>query len=267
MAVVTFGVFLVPHLFAEIKNPVSKLYVSDLKGEADLHTSDSVTSLTKKTVFNAEGATVMTNKKSNDAMAYSNGTGIYLDANTRIDVKKFVQEPFTPNRYDLDVEPSVSQTQADVPYGLVALCTSKLAAGSNMVYTTPQATLDIRGKKLVVEVNDNETRVSVLEGDVTVRTSNDSSGKLLHGGQEAIIRSNAAQNTSDIVSTGPIPDKRKQFLSDRASLACIAKQTVYFAAVDVKETNGETAEVIHIAEVIPTNKPTDFTVSPSQLSH
>jgi hypothetical protein len=265
MTVVMAGAFFAPcYLLAAPTNPVSKLYVSDLKGEADLNTADTITALTKKTVFNAEGTTVLTAKNSTDAMVYSNGTGIYLDPDTRLNVKKFVQEPFTPNRYDLDMEPSVSQTQASVSHGLVGLCTSKLSAGSSMVYNTPQAKLSIRGKKLVVEVNNYETRVSVLEGDVTVQSSDSDAGQVLHGGQEAIVRSDAANHTSSIVHVGQIPDDRKQFLDDRASMACIAKKTVYFEVVD-KNIDGNPTQEIQAAEVVPTNKPTDFTVSPSQL--
>jgi hypothetical protein len=135
-----------------------------------------------------------------------------------------------------------------------------------MIYTTPQATLDIRGKKLVIETSNYETRVSVLEGDVTVRASDGSAGQVLRGGQEAIVRSNAADQTSSIVHVGPIPDERKQFLSDRAAMACIAKRTVYFETVDRKNDAGENTQEIQASEVVPTNKPTDFTISPSQLS-
>jgi hypothetical protein len=267
MAVAMTGIFFGPHSFAALSNPASKLYVSNLKGQADLNTADAVTALTEKTVFNAEGSTVLTAKDSNDSMVYSNGSGIYLDADTRLEVKKFVQEPFTPNRSDLDMEPSVSQTLAYLSHGLIGLCTSKLAAGSNMVYTTPQATLDIRGKKLVIETSNYETRVSVLEGDVTVQASDGNAGQILHGGQEAIIRSNAASETSSIVHIGPIPDDRKQFLSDRAAMACIARRTVYFETVDTKNDAGVTTQEIQVALVVPTNAPTDFTISPSQLPH
>lgn len=266
MAVVMASAFSSPHSFAALSSPVSKLYVSDLKGNADLNTSDAITALTKKSVFNAQGSSILTKKGSNDSMVYSNGSGIYLDSDTRLDIKKFVQEPFTPNRYDLDVEPSVSQTLAYLSHGLIGLCTSRLAAGSNMIYTTPQATLDIRGKKLVIETSNYETRVSVLEGDVTVRASDGSAGQVLRGGQEAIVRSNAADQTSSIVHVGPIPDERKQFLSDRAAMACIAKRTVYFETVDRKNDAGENTQEIQASEVVPTNKPTDFTISPSQLS-
>lgn len=250
---------------AAIGGPTSKLYVSDLKGRVDLNTRDAITPLSKKAVFDAQGSTILISKDSDDSMVYSNGTGIYLDANTRLSVKKFMQEPFTPNRYDLETEPSVSQTEAYLSYGTIGLCTSRLAAGSNMVYATPQALIDIRGNKIVIEVNTYETHISVLDGDVTVHAVSGDAGQILHGGQEAIIRSDAADH-STIVHIGPIPDDRKKFLDDRVSLACIAKRTVYFEVVNRQNANGEATQEIQAAEVVPADKPVNFTVSPSQLT-
>ncbi|HSY54007.1 MAG TPA: hypothetical protein VK785_06140, partial [Opitutaceae bacterium] len=58
----------------------------------------------------------------------------------------------------------------------------------------------------------------------------------------------------------------KQFLSDRVAMACIAKRTVYFSVVDAKDDAGQTTQEIQASEVVPTNKPTEFTISPSQLT-
>jgi hypothetical protein len=265
MAIAMTGVFFSPCSFAVVSGPASKLFVANLKGKSDLNTADAITTLTEKTVFNAQGSIVLTDKDANDSMVYSNGCGIFLDSDTRLEIKKFSQEPFTANRYELDVEPSVSQTQAYLSHGLIGLCTNRLAAGSNMAYSTPQATLDIRGKKIVIETSNYETRVSVLEGDVTVQASHGGAGQLLHGGQEAIVRSNSTNETSSIVHIGPIPDERKQFLSDRVAMACIAKRTVYFEVVEGKNDAGETTQEIQASTVVRTNNPIDFTISPSQL--
>jgi hypothetical protein len=267
MAMAMTGAFFGPGSFAAVNGPASKLFVADIKGESDLSTVDAITPLTEKAVFAAQGSSILTDKDAHNSMVYSNGSGIFLDSDTRLNVKKFVQEPFTPNRYDLDMEPSVSQTQAYLSHGLIGLCTNRLAAGSSMVYSTPQATLNIRGKKIVIETSNYETRVSVLEGDVTIQASHGGAGQLLHGGQEAIVRSSSANETSSIVHVGQIPDERKQFLSDRVAMACIAKRTVYFEVVDRKNDAGETTQDIQASAVVPTNKPTDFTISPSQLTH
>jgi len=267
MAIAMASVFFSPCSFAVVSGPASKLFVADLKGKSDLDTVNSITPLTEKAVFDAQGSSILTNKDANSSIVYSNGTGFFLDSDTRLDIKIFEQEPFTFNRYELDVEPSVSQTQAYLSHGLIGLCTNRLAAGSSMVYSTPQATIDIRGRKIVIETSNYETRVSVIEGDVTVRNSNGDAGEILHGGQEAIVRSNATKEASRIVHVGQISDERKQFLNDRVAMACIAKRTVYFEVVNHKNDAGEATQEIQASAVVPTNKPTDFTISPSQLTH
>jgi len=88
MAMLMTGAFISPRSYATLSAPASKLFVADLNGKADLNTADAVTALTKKSVFNAQGSSIVTNKESNDSMVYSNGSGIYLDADTRLEVQK-----------------------------------------------------------------------------------------------------------------------------------------------------------------------------------
>src|SRR5436305_1734700 len=162
-AIALTAVFLVTGLLASSvnaapkgKNPASKMYVSDVGGEAQINTGEKIQDLTKRSVYNAEGTVIQTKKveegqakgKNFSTMVYSNGTGAYFDADTRVEVKKFEQEPFTPNRGDMDVEPSISQTQAFVAHGSVGLCTSKQVAGSSMTYQTPHASVAIHGRKV-----------------------------------------------------------------------------------------------------------------------
>src|SRR5665213_3370383 len=92
------------------KNPTSKFYVADVDGEAQIDTGDRVDDLNKKSVYNAEGTVIETKPKASNAMVFSNGTGIFFDEDTRVEVKHFEQEPFVPNRTDMDTEPSISQT-------------------------------------------------------------------------------------------------------------------------------------------------------------
>ena len=127
------------------KNPTSKLFVTDTQGGAEIETEDKIVELTKKSVHTAQGTVIETKKteegktpeSASSSMVYSNGTGIHFDPDTRLEVKKFVQEPFTPNRTDMEMEPSISQTQTYLSRGSVGICTSKLVAGSSMVYQTP----------------------------------------------------------------------------------------------------------------------------------
>jgi hypothetical protein len=217
---------------AKKKNPASKLFVSDVNGESQINTGEKIEDLSKRSVFNAEGTIIQTKPQANNAMVFSNGTGAYFDSDTRVEMRRFEQEPFKPNRTDMDIEPSVSQTQAFVSRGAVGLCTSKLVAGSNMTYQTPQGSVNIRGRKIVIEAKDNVTKISMLEGDSTVRAGDiDMGGRTLHSGEQAIIRS-GPPGQPNIIEINRIPPDQAAALDDKVSMACMAKKTVYF---EVKE--------------------------------
>lgn len=230
---------------AKNKNPASKLYVADLNGEASIDTGESVEDLSKRSVYTAQGTVIETKRpekeedkdKYNSTMVYSNGTGAFFDADTRVELRQFVQEPFTPTRSDMETEPSISQTQAFVARGAVGLCNSRLVAGTNMNYATPQGSVSIRGKRVVIEARGDVTKISMIEGDSTVRGSErDLGGHTLHSGEQAIIRrgQNGAPNSVEIIA---IPQSEKAELDNRVTLACNARRTVYF---DVQERSGAT---------------------------
>ncbi len=227
------------------KNPTSKVYITDVQGEGQIDIGESIQDLTKKSVYNAQGTVIETKKAEKDedkdkifsTMVYSNGTGAYFDQDTRVEVKKFLQEPFTPNRVDNEVEPSISQTQAFLVRGTVGLCNSKQVAGSNMVYATPQGSVNIRGKKVVIEANEGETKISMLDGDSTVRAgSTDMGGQVIRAGEQAIIRPgvNGAPATIQIQR---IPQNEAAKLDDKVASACMAKKTVYFEVKEQQSLN------------------------------
>lgn len=225
---------------AKAKNPASKLYVADVKGEAIIDTGEAIEDLAKRSVYTAQGTIIETKKpekegqddKYESTMVYSNGTGAYFDADTRVELRQFVQEPFTPTRSDLNTEPSISQTQAFVARGTVGLCNSKLVAGTNMVYSTPQGSVSIRGQKLVIEARGDVTKISMLEGDSTVRGGErDLGGHTIKAGEQAIIRKGASGQANQI-EIQPIPQQEKSELDSKVTIACNAKRTVYF---DVRE--------------------------------
>lgn len=276
------------------KNPSSKLYVSDVAGEAQIDTGESVEDLNKRSVYNAQGTVIETKRPANEqdrskaysTMVYSNGTGAFFDADTRVEIKRFVQEPFIPNRADMEVEPSISQTQAYVARGSVGLCTSKLVAGSNMSYSTAHATVNIRGQKVVIEALPNETKISMLDGESSVKAGNmDMGGHTLHAGQQAIIRPGAAgqPNSVQIIN---IPSGEAARLDEKVAMACMAKKTVYFDVRTRQQANGQIdafntdegtqrtagapittadGEIVAIP-VVPVNLPVQFTVSPAAIT-
>jgi hypothetical protein len=223
------------------KNPTSKVYVADMNGEAQIDTGEKIDDLAKKSVYNAQGTIIETKPKSNNAMVFSNGTGSYFGEDTRVEIKTFAQEPFTPNRTDMDVEPSISQTKAFVARGSVGLCTSKMVAGSNMTYQTAQGSVNIRGKRVVIAASDSETKISMIEGDSTVKGGDvDLGGQTLKAGQQAIIRKGAPGQPSSI-EIQPIPDNEKEALEEKVTLACMAKKTVYFEVRERAVNEGSAA--------------------------
>ncbi len=238
------------------KNPTSKLYVADVDGESSINTGDKIDDLTKKSVYSAEGTTIETKPDASNALVLSNGTGVFFGPDTKLEIKRFLQEPFTPNRNDMEVEPSVSQTSAFMPHGTVALCTSKMVAGSSMVYTTPQASVSIRGRKVVMECSGDTTTVSLIEGDVTVRGDLTGGGESLKPGQQAII-TRKSPSEPPVIKIQAIPKDQMKSIEDKVSMACMARKTVYFETAD-RETN----EIVpHI--VVP--KPSPPSVSPSSI--
>jgi hypothetical protein len=272
--VATFALTSSLHAQSKRKSPTSKFFVADLNGEAQVDTGDRIDDLEKKSVYNAQGTIIQTKEKSNYAMVYSNGTGIYFDPSTRVHVKRFEQEPFKPNRSDMETEPSISQTQAMVDTGTVGLCTSKLVAGSTMNYQTPLGTLNMRGRKAVIEVKDDTTTFSMVEGDSSIRSGElDLGGHTVHEGEQAIIKK-GANGAPNEVTIQKIPKAQVQAINDKVTQACLARKTVYFET-GVKQADGsfktafdaESSDTEIVAvPVVPGSTPTQFTISAANLS-
>ena len=244
------------------KNPTSKFYVADLQGKSSLDTGTRVEDLVDKSVHSADGSSIQTDADSKSAVVLSNGTGVFIDPDTKMEVNRFMQEPFTPNRNDPEVEPSLSQTQASIPHGTVGLCTPKMVAGSTMVYDTPQASIAIRGRKVVIGTDGDQTTVSLLEGDVTVRGDQYTGGQTLKPGQQAIItRSSPTAPPKIVIQT--IPPNQMQGLNDRVTQACVARKQVFFASVDPKNISPQsvftqqdpTPQLVPVQIVPPTISP------------
>ena len=210
------------------KNPTSKLYVADTEGTSEIDTGEKIAELNKRSVYSAEGTVIETKADSTNAMVFSNGTGIHFDADTRLEIQKFVQEPFTPNRSDMEVEPSISNTRTFLPRGTVGLCTSKMVAGSTMRYATPNASIRINARKAVIQSSNEGTTVSVMEGEVTVQAGdNDAGGYVVKPGQQAFMPSGGGP-----VQVMDIPQDQLAALDDKVTMACMARKTVYFEAKD-----------------------------------
>lgn len=239
------------------KRPTSKLYVVEAVGKTQITTADKIEPLTTKTVYDANATVIETNDQSTGAFVLSNGTGLFCAANSRMEIRRFAQEPFLPNRTDLEVEPSVSQTTIFVGTGSCAFCTSRLVAGSVMTYQTPHATITVRGGKMVVEVSDRQTKLALFEGDTTIRGGEyDAVGHVLKAGQQAIVTMGEPGKANPI-TVQPIPDEEKAATDEQATTACMARRTVYF-------DTGAQGEIV-ATPITPAEIPTDYTVSPARL--
>jgi len=235
LAVVFFCAVATPSIRADPgTNPTSKFFVAEVDGTATYNDGDKLDDLTNKTVHTAQGTTIETKAKSSNAMVMSNGVGVFLGPDTRAEYNKFTQEPFSASRNDPEVEPSVSQTACSVPHGSVGLCTSKMVAGSNMVYNTPNASINIRGRKVAIQTSDNTTVVSAIEGEVTVRGDQLTGGENLKPGQQAIITRTSPTSPPQI-TIQPIPDNQKAAINDMVDSACAARKTVYFEEAKSKD--------------------------------
>jgi len=201
--------------------------VAETKGDTVIQTADRVYDARQATAF--------------DALVYSNGTGMFVDQNTRVEVNKFTQERFTtkPNESaSTPLEPSVSQSDVHVSRGAVGICASNMVSGSSMNYSTPQAGVNIRGGKVSIETNGEATTIDLLEGDVSVRGSGKSvGGQILRPGERAVIQPGAIGQSPQI-SISRIPPELLKVVDERVSIACNARTTVTFEAIELKAGEG-----------------------------
>jgi hypothetical protein len=301
-AVTALAVISAPAAFAQRqlgkkKGPTSKLFLAEAVGEGNITTEGKAHSPKQATAFDAPGTTIETGKDSHQAFVYSNGTGMLVDENTRVEVDRFVQEPFRPDREkSTEVEPSISHSDVFVSRGQVNICTSQMVSGSTMNYSTPNASVNIRSGKMAVATNGTESTIYLLDGDVTVRTGGkDTGGTLLRPGEKATIRP-GPPGRPPIVTVAPIEQSMMSSLDDKVSAACAAKKTVSFETIEKKSefgaegepakqaapdgtpapaptpgsntsdpTDDKPTQEIVVTPTTPTTLPTNITVSPDRL--
>lgn len=223
------------------KGPTSKLYLAETKGETQIVNGDKIYVARQATAFDAPGTVIVTKPEAHNALVYSNGTGLFVDESTRVEVSRFQQEPFRPenaNELAVSFEPSVSQSNVTVSYGAVGICTNRLISGSSMLYATPHATVNIRGGKVVIEATPDTTIVDLLEGDLTVRSGDkDVGGQILRPGERAVIRTGPA-GKEPVITVQPIPHDALSIDDRRVEMACNAKKTVTFEVIERRAEEG-----------------------------
>jgi hypothetical protein len=242
-AAVAFATVLAPSAHAQRqlgkkKGPTSKLYLAETKGEGQIVTEGKAYEPKQATAFDAPGTIIETREDAHQAFVYSNGTGMYVDQNTRVVIDRFVQEPFSPDRNNTEMEPSVSQSDVFLARGQIGICTGQLVSGTTMNYSTALAGVNIRGGKVSIVAQEDSTTVYLLDGDATVRAGgHDMGGTLLHPGEQAVIRPGAA-GQPPVITVGPIDSKMMSSLDEKVTVACNAKKTVSFEVIEKKAQNG-----------------------------
>lgn len=234
------------------KGPTSKLFLAETKGEGEVTNEGRTFAPKQATAFDAPGTVLETKAGSYQAFVYSNGTGMFVDEQTRVEIDRFVQEPFRPDR-DLNspVEPSVSQSDVFVARGQVAICTGQLVSGSTMNYSTPHAAVNIRGGKIAIRSEGDTSTVFLLDGDATVKSGGkDVGGTLLRPGEQATIRP-GPPGLPPTISVGPIDREVMSSLDEKVSVACNAKKAVTFEAIETLADRGLEASETPLPEAAP----------------
>ncbi len=259
------------------KGPTSKIYLAEAVGESQIVTGEKLYTAKQATAFDAPGTVIETKEGAHNAYVYSNGTGMFVDESTRVEIDRFVQEPFQPNRdtaADVPYEPSISQSEVHVARGAVGICTSQLVSGSSMLYTTPQASMNIRGGKVSIQTNAEETIIDLLDGDLTVRgSSKDVGGQILRPGERAIVRASAG-NLAPTITISRIPQEELDASDARVTVACNARKTVTFDIIEKKaevgldgppDIPGGGDQEIVVKPTIPAEPPINIVISPDRL--
>jgi len=267
------------HAQTPTRNPVSKIYVADAEGESQVDIGKKISVLAKKAVYKGEGSAIETKANSNASIVLSNGIGIYFDVSTRTLIRGFSQAPFRPSGSDMEDEPSISRTDMYINFGVVGVSTSKMAAGSTLLFDSSLATAEVHGRQAVFQVGDNLTKISMLLGDATIRAGAWDGARQLKGGQQMIIRP-GRPGQANIVEVQDIPDGRlegqREWLSERVLAADSARKLVYFEMLAVSESGARISIFdgepppgakldIQPVPVAPANPPTEPTVSAANL--
>lgn len=244
-----------------------KVYVAEVNGGVTFTVGGKVIALKKGDSLPAQGARIETTRGANVILVYSNGTSILIDEQTIVEIRKFVQKPF-PNGIDTAViEPSISDTLVSVTQGRVIVTTNELATGTSMVYLTPQSQVKIRGKEVVIEVRDQDTRVTMVIGDATVTPLNappGGMGQVLQAGQVAVVTNPPASTAAgpETIQVAAVDQSVLNAFSQQIAATERAQKIVTFETVTPA---GGSPPEIQAKAVVPANLPVPLTVSPSTL--
>jgi len=179
--------------------------------------------------FAASRTTLELAEKSRASLIFSNNTGVFFSPGTRIVVERFEHAPFIADPNRMDDEPAASNFTGRLLAGTAALCFPKQVFGSTVLLQIPQATLNLHGSRIAVEVTDACSIAYVVDGTVTVlRGSEDKTGEVVGSGQMVTIIPGAGPQYP-LVQAEPLPDAKMGRLNEMMASACLSRHTVFFA--------------------------------------
>ena len=247
------------------ENVPGKVYVAEVNGGVTFTVGGKLIVLKKGDSLSAQGARIETAPGATVVLVYSNGTSIFISENTTVEIRKFVQKPFPKGVDTATNEPSISDTVVNVIQGTVIVTTNVLATGSSMVYLTPQSSIKIRSQEVVIEVRDQDTRITVVAGDVTVTPLNaapGSVGQVLQAGQLATVTNSRGSLGAETILVTALDQGALNAFSLQIAAAERAQKIVVFETVTPA---GSDAPEVQAKPVVPVNLPVPLTVSPSTL--
>jgi uncharacterized RmlC-like cupin family protein len=253
------------------KGPTSKLYLAETKGTGKIETNGQVYEPKQGIAFEASGTVMVTNNDSHQAYVLSTGTGLYLDANTEVQVNQFDQERFQSGHSAADIEPSVSHLRITIAHGTIGCCASQMVSGTTMVFATPLATINVRGRRVAISVSPAETVVFALEGTVTVRTGDkDAAGLALQPGERIVIHP-GTPGQPPVTEVAPMDNAVRSLMEDEVAVACNTRKTVTFEVIEAKSQlgaggQGANAEEIVAKPTVTVLPPNNLTVSPDRIT-
>jgi hypothetical protein len=240
-----------------------KVYVAEITGGVAYTVAGGGHDLKKGISLPVQGARNETTPASHVVLVYSNGTSLYIDEKTIVQIAKFEQKPFPKGTDTTVTEPSVSHTVGRITQGRIIITTNKLMTGTTMIYLTPHAEVKIHGQEVVIEVYDRESRIYVVNGEVIVspvRNSASGLGRVIHSGQEAVVTDFSIDSTSALIQVLLIDQSYLDSLASQLAAGERAQKIVVFETVP-----GTDGPEIQANPVVPSNLPVQITVSPATL--
>ncbi|HVZ65272.1 MAG TPA: FecR domain-containing protein [Lacunisphaera sp.] len=223
------------------RGPTSKMYVAQARGETLIRSGDRVYTAQQASAFDAPGTVIETKENAQTALVYSNGVSMTIAANSRVEVKRFEQEPFEAGKEpvsDSHAEPSTSQSEIHLSRGGVGITTSDFATGSTMVCTTPLGSINIRGGNISIKTTDDETIIDLLDGSATVfGGDSDPAGTTMQPGERIVLR-RPGVDKPPVFFAMSIPASDLSAAKDLVAIASNARATVTFEVIEKKAAVG-----------------------------